>query len=170
MEQLWIDTVDETPLGTIWVAASVKGLVAVRIGGVLEAFRLELENRFGVLATPRKFEPDDIPAQIWEYLQGQRKVFQFPIHWDVMSAFQQKALRAVYQIPYGEKRSYGEIAAQIGVPGAARAVGRANATNPMPLVIPCHRVVAANGSLHGYSGGEGLPTKAWLLAMETAQV
>jgi methylated-DNA-[protein]-cysteine S-methyltransferase len=83
-----------------------------------------------------------------------------------MTPFQAKALQTVYAIPYGETRSYGDIAAAIGQPRAARAVGRANATNPMPLVIPCHRVIASDGSLHGYGGPGGLRTKAWLLDLE----
>ncbi len=77
-------------------------------------------------------------------------------------------MQAVYAIPYGETRTYAEIAAQIGRPKAYRAVGRANATNPMPLVIPCHRVIGTDGKLHGYGGGNGLPTKEWLLKMEGA--
>ena len=73
-------------------------------------------------------------------------------------------------IPYGETRTYGEIAAQIGTPNAPRAVGRANAANPMPLVIPCHRVIGTDGKLHGYGGAGGLKTKQWLLSMEGATV
>ena len=82
------------------------------------------------------------------------------------SDFQRSALRAVAAIPYGETRTYGEIAAQIGRPQAPRAVGRANATNPMPLVIPCHRVIGTDGKLHGYGGRGGLKTKQWLLDLE----
>jgi methylated-DNA-[protein]-cysteine S-methyltransferase len=83
-----------------------------------------------------------------------------------MSEFQAAVLKIVCAIPYGETRSYGQVALEIGRPGAGRAVGRANATNPIPLLIPCHRVIAADGSLRGYGGGEGLKTKAWLLALE----
>jgi methylated-DNA-[protein]-cysteine S-methyltransferase len=84
--------------------------------------------------------------------------------------FQLKTLKAVFGIPYGETRTYAEIAAQIGHPIAFRAVGRANATNPMPLVIPCHRVIGTDGKLHGYGGGDGLPTKEWLLKLEGAVI
>ena len=75
-------------------------------------------------------------------------------------------MQAVFSIPYGETRTYAEIAHQIGHAHAYRAVGRANATNPMPLVIPCHRVIGTDGKLHGYGGGDGLLTKEWLLKME----
>jgi methylated-DNA-[protein]-cysteine S-methyltransferase len=75
-------------------------------------------------------------------------------------------LRAVHAIPYGRLSTYGEIAAQIGNPKSVRAVGRANATNPIPIVIPCHRVIGSDGKLHGYGAPGGLETKAWLLRME----
>jgi O-6-methylguanine DNA methyltransferase len=76
-------------------------------------------------------------------------------------------LRATYEIPYGETRTYKQIAEVIGAPGAARAVGRAEATNPMPVVLPCHRVLGSDGKLHGYGAGAGLETKTWLLKLET---
>jgi len=79
------------------------------------------------------------------------------IDWSILSSdFQRDALRAVFSIPYGETRTYADIAALIGHPQAFRAMGRANATNPMPLVIPCHRVIGTDGKLHGYGGKGGL--------------
>jgi len=112
-------------------------------------------------------------AQTWlehlaAYFAGQRRHFPLPIAWDGLRPFQRRVLQAVYAIPYGETRTYGAIAAQIGQPRAARAVGRAVATNPMPIVVPCHRVVGAGGKLHGFSGPGGLQTKARLLALEQA--
>jgi O-6-methylguanine DNA methyltransferase len=83
-----------------------------------------------------------------------------------MTPFQRQARRAVAAIPYGQTRAYSQIAAHLGNANAARAVGRANATNPIPLVIPCHRVVGADGSLCGYGGAGGLRTKRWLLDLE----
>jgi methylated-DNA-[protein]-cysteine S-methyltransferase len=107
--------------------------------------------------------------QIDEYLTGKRKSFDLPIDWSVLTSFQAQALRATFEIPYGEVRTYGEIALDLGKPRAARAVGRAEATNPMPLVLPCHRVIGADGKLHGYGTGNGLETKAWLLKLESSQ-
>ncbi|WP_345322255.1 methylated-DNA--[protein]-cysteine S-methyltransferase [Candidatus Villigracilis proximus] len=104
--------------------------------------------------------------ELGEYLKGKRRDFTIAIDWSTLKPFQLKALKAVYAIPYGETRTYADIAMQIGHPNAYRAVGSANATNPMPLVIPCHRVIGADGKLHGYGGGDGLPTKEWLLKME----
>ena len=98
--------------------------------------------------------------QIKEYLMGKRQEFDLKIDWSVLASdFQRDALRAVFSIPYGETRTYADIAAQIGHPQAFRAMGRANATNPMPLVIPCHRVIGTDGKLHGYGGKGGLKTR-----------
>ncbi len=105
-------------------------------------------------------------AHLQAYFAGKHHAFPLPIAWQILSPFQRRALQAVFAIPYGETRTYGEIATQIGQPGAARAVGRAVATNPMPIVIPCHRVISASGKLHGFSGPGGLRTKARLLALE----
>jgi methylated-DNA-[protein]-cysteine S-methyltransferase len=164
--EIFTGVADETPLGTVWAAVSQNGLVAVQIGGEGGAFSQRLAARFGVPANPSEIRVRPTILQIEAYLQGTRRSFDFPIHWEVMSSFQQKVQQAVYAIPYGETRTYGQIAAQIGSPRAARAVGRANATNPMPLVLPCHRLVGADGSLRGYGSGEGIKTKSWLLDFE----
>jgi O-6-methylguanine DNA methyltransferase len=103
-----------------------------------------------------------------KYLAGQQRTFTFAIDWTVLRPFQQSVLQATYEIPYGETRTYKEIAERIGRPRAARAVGRAEATNPMPLVLPCHRVIGRDGKLHGYGLAEGVKTKEWLLKMEGA--
>lgn len=101
--------------------------------------------------------------QFREYAAGVRRTFDLPVVLDG-SAWQQRIWRLLQQIPYGETRTYGQLAAMIGRPAAARAVGRANALNRIPLVIPCHRVVGANGALTGFAGGTHL--KACLLAHE----
>ena len=103
-------------------------------------------------------------------MRGRRNAFTIPIDWSLFRPFQREALQAVFRIPYGETATYRDIAIEIGRPYASRAVGRANATNPMPLVIPCHRVIGRDGKLHGYGGGEGLKTKEWLLRLEGAVI
>lgn len=102
-------------------------------------------------------------AQLDEYFAGKRKSFDLPLAPDG-TAFQHRVWKALQEIPYGETRSYGEIARAIGSDKAARAVGMANNRNPIPIIIPCHRVVGANGKLVGYGGG--LEIKAQLLHLE----
>lgn len=106
-------------------------------------------------------------AQFAQYLSGERRQFNLPL--DLRGTpFQQEVWQAVSEIPYGEIRSYGEVAARMGRPSACRATGAANGRNPLPLVIPCHRVVGSTGHLTGYGGG--LELKAWLLRLEGAEV
>lgn len=105
-------------------------------------------------------------AQIDEYFQGSRREFDLDLE-PTGTPFQLKVLDALATIPYGETRSYGEIATQIGKPRAVRAVGAANGRNPLPIVLPCHRVIGADGSLTGFGGG--LETKRYLLDLEGAR-
>ncbi|HEX5725423.1 MAG TPA: methylated-DNA--[protein]-cysteine S-methyltransferase [Longimicrobiaceae bacterium] len=104
-------------------------------------------------------------AQLTEYFAGRRREFDLPLA-PAGSAFQQQVWAELRGVPYGETADYRRIAERVGRPGAARAVGRANATNPIPIVIPCHRVVGADGSLTGYAGGLG--AKRTLLELEGA--
>jgi methylated-DNA-[protein]-cysteine S-methyltransferase len=163
---LYLGSLKNSPLGDLWIAVSENGLVAIEWDDSKSAFDAYLTKR---LKRPARLDPDKTSAslrQLDEYLRGARKAFTFPIDWDLLRPFQCEVLKLVYAIPYGETSTYGEIARQMGREHAARAVGRANATNPMPLVIPCHRVIGMDGKLHGYGGGEGLKTKEWLLKME----
>jgi O-6-methylguanine DNA methyltransferase len=167
--KVYLDELNRTPLGDLRFAVSALGLVAVewvKSQSRLDKYLLRLASRADVTSNPKITRP--YAKELDDYLKGKRREFTFPIDWSTLRPFQMKALLAVYAIPYGETRTYAEIAEQIGHPHAYRAVGRANATNPMPLVIPCHRVIGADGKLHGYGGGEGLPTKEWLLLMEGA--
>lgn len=165
---LYLGLLRHTPLGDLWLAVSEKGLVAVEWVDdeiAIDAYLTKRLKRTAILDTDKTSVP---LRQLTEYLRGRRKAFTFPIDWGLLRPFQREVLQIVYAIPYGETRTYGEIAHQMGHPHAARAVGRANATNPMPLVIPCHRVIGMDGKLRGYGGGEGLKTKEWLLKMEGA--
>ena len=98
-----------------------------------------------------------------EYFAGTRTAFDLPLH-PLGTPFQLAVWRELARIPYGETISYGELARRVGDPGAARAVGAANGANPLPIVVPCHRVIGANGSLTGFGGG--LPNKRLLLGLE----
>ena len=104
--------------------------------------------------------------QITEYLGGNRRQFTMPLDLPGMTPFQLQVLSLTLQIPYGQTSTYKAIAIQMGKVHAARAVGRVEATNPIPLVIPCHRVLGSDGSLHGYGGPGGIKMKAWLLKLE----
>ena len=152
-----------TPVGDLRLAISDQGLIAVEWANTQPDFDSYL----------LPFEPDIVAPyaeELREYLEGKRREFTFPINWTIFRPFQKEALQAVFKIPFGETRTYSDIALEIGRPRAYRAVGRANATNPMPIVIPCHRLIGTDGKLHGYGGGEGLKTKEWLLKMEGAVI
>jgi O-6-methylguanine DNA methyltransferase len=155
----------ETPVGSIRIASTDAGLAYVQLphanGRGFDGWR----TRY---ATDLKVEPGFEPNrcyvdQILEFLEGKRDRFDLEI--DLRGTpFQLAVLEEVASIPFGETRSYGEVAAAVGKPTASRAVGAANGANPVSLVVPCHRVIASNGHLQGYGGG--LDLKAKLLAME----
>jgi methylated-DNA-[protein]-cysteine S-methyltransferase len=164
---LWIDCLPVSPLGPISAAVSSQGLVRVEF-----CDQAELENELAAFARRGPSAPDFLAkaiTQIGEYLNGRRKKFDLPIDWRVLPKFHARSLRLVQAIPCGEVRTYGEIARTLGQPGAAIAVGSANAANPIPLVLPCHRLVGSDRRLHGYGGPGGLATKAWLLRLEGCQ-
>jgi methylated-DNA-[protein]-cysteine S-methyltransferase len=106
---------------------------------------------------------DDVVSQLTEYFAAKRQRFDLPLA-PAGTPFQQRVWAALLHIPYGQTTSYGEVACRIGKQSASRAVGLANGSNPLPIVIPCHRVIGANGKLTGYGGG--LPIKERLLALE----
>lgn len=156
----------KTPLGDIWIAVTGDGLAAVAGGISREDFEFFLIRRFH---SPIKYDPGKVreaAQQIREYLTRKREKFTLTIDWMVLRPFQRAVLEVTSGIPYGETCTYKDIAEKINHPKAARAVGRAEATNPMPLVLPCHRVIGCDGKLHGYGMGEGIKTKEWLLILE----
>ena len=109
---------------------------------------------------------DDVVVQLTEYFEGRRREFDVPLSPEG-TPFQQRVWRALLDIPYGETISYGALASRIGQRSASRAVGLANGSNPIPIVIPCHRVIGSNRKLTGYGGG--LPIKQQLLALERGE-
>jgi methylated-DNA-[protein]-cysteine S-methyltransferase len=165
--QIYIGELNETPVGDLRLAASDFGLLAIEWADAQPELDIFLKR------LNRPIQPNDriltpYIKQLREYLDKKHRTFTIPIDWTIFTSFQRDALQAIYRIPYGETRTYIDIAREINRPNAYRAVGEANAMNPMPLVIPCHRVIGADGKLHGYGGGQGLPTKEWLLKMEGA--
>jgi methylated-DNA-[protein]-cysteine S-methyltransferase len=146
----------DTPIGPLTLVASDAGLRGVLFAGQ---------------AAPRTFsgpEPvlEDAARQLREWFAGTRTAFDLPLDLDGATPFQRRAWLALAEIPYGTTRSYGEQARVLDAPRAARAVGAANGRNPLPIVLPCHRLVGADGSLTGFGGG--LDVKRALLAHEAA--
>jgi len=162
---IYFGQVRETPLGDLWVACSEKGLVAVEWQRARPKILAALTRRFKsatIEENPRRLALT--ASELREYLDGKRKQFNIQIDWSLLRPFQREVLLATYAIPYGQTTTYGDLAQQLGRLRSARAVGRAEATNPMPIVIPCHRVLGADGKLRGYGGG--LEIKKWLLQLE----
>ena len=159
--------VQHTLVGDVFVARSAQGIVAVDMGVQEDDFAARLKESFSgavqrsedLASTLRRFEA---------YLKGEILDLDLPVDLRGLTLFQRQVLEATQKAPRGHVVTYGEIAAAIGKPKAARAVGQALARNPVPILIPCHRVVAADGALCGYSGGGGLETKAQLLQLEGA--
>ena len=106
----------------------------------------------------------DLIQEMNAYFFGLRKTFSIDLDWGVLKGFQLRVLQRTAEIPYGQVLTYGQLGRELGQPGAARAVGQALGANPMPIVIPCHRVIGSDGKLHGYAGG--LAKKAFLLNLE----
>jgi len=162
---LYLGELNDTPLRDFRLAASDLGLVALEWADAqpeLDAYLQKLKRPLEL--NRKKLAP--YTRELREYLHGKRTAFTIPIDWSFFTSFQREALQAVFRIPYGETRTYMDIAREIDHPLAYRAVGAANAMNPMPIIIPCHRVLGKDGKLHGYGGGDGLPTKQWLLQLE----
>ncbi len=159
-----------TPAGRLLVATSERGLCAIELGAIGDE-QLSLA-RLADFARRRLVGPElradagavrEACLQLEEYFAGQRRRFELPLDL-VGSPFAKSVWRELQGVPFGETVSYGELARRLGNPGASRAVGRANGANPVPIVVPCHRVLAAGGRLGGFSAG--LPMKRRLLALE----
>jgi methylated-DNA-[protein]-cysteine S-methyltransferase len=160
-------TVD-SPLGPLVVAATPRGLVRVAYtepgsqDEVLESLAARVSPR--VLEAPARV--DEPRRELDEYFAGRRTEFDLPIDWSVLRGFTLKVLRATADIDFGELRSYADVAFAAGSPRAVRAAGNALGANPMPVVVPCHRVVRTGGALGGYTGGP--ERKEFLLRLEGA--
>ena len=154
----------KSPIGYIGLVAGDSGLSHVLLQNDYERVRGELQSRgSGVGSGPLV---EEAISQLQEYFNGSRDGFSLPLDLGSLSPFGQAVMSKLAEIPGGEVITYGELAARAGSAGAARAVGRIMAQNSLPLVIPCHRVVPASGSLGGYSMGAGASTKRWLLEFE----
>jgi methylated-DNA-[protein]-cysteine S-methyltransferase len=152
----------DTPVGRLLLARDEAGVRQIRFEGPAKA---------GPYVPPPPGIHDDaafedVVAQLTEYFEGRRRQFDLPLAPEG-TPFQRRVWNALLDIPYGETISYGQLASRIGQKSASRAVGLANGSNPLPIVIPCHRVIGANGKLTGYGGG--LAIKERLLAHERGE-
>jgi len=155
-----------TPLGSFSIATDANGAVHATAFGNEDALRKRLPS--AIAATPFKTpaRPTEARKQVEDYCANKRQRFDLPLAAHG-TAFQDRVWAALREIPFGTTTSYGALAAQLGSPKAARAVGSANGANPICLIVPCHRVIAGNGSLGGFAFG--LEVKEALLAHEQAQ-
>jgi methylated-DNA-[protein]-cysteine S-methyltransferase len=157
----------ESPFGTLLAAVTRRGLLRL-------AFPEEdLDSVLGNIArrvSPRILEAraplDHVRRELDQYFQGSRREFALPLDWALIGPFGRRVLRATSEIPFGGVLSYAQVAAEAGSPRGSRAAGNALGSNPIPIVIPCHRVLRSGGALGGYGGG--LERKRWLLELEGA--
>ncbi len=159
-------TVD-SPFGTLTAAVTEEGLVRLAfpeepLDEVLDRLAAKLSPR--IVEAPSRFE--QVRRELDEYFAGARRDFDVPLDRTLMSAFAKRVLAATSAIPYGNVSTYTEMAAAAGSPRGSRAAGNALGSNPIPLIVPCHRVLRTGGNLGGYGGG--LDRKRWLLELEGA--
>ena len=155
----------DSPLGSLTVAVTPRGLVRLAYPGEPIGTQLEeLADRISprILEAPER--TDQVRRQLDDYFAGRRRAFEVPIDWRLVRGFAGDVLRATARIPFGAVSSYREVAAAAGSPKAYRAAGNALGSNPVPIVVPCHRVLHAGGGLGGYTGG--LERKRYLLTLE----
>jgi methylated-DNA-[protein]-cysteine S-methyltransferase len=153
-------TTMESPVGTLTLTAVDGRLTGLHMDG----------QRHAPASSPEWERDDDglvdVVEQLDGYFAGSRSTFDVPLALEG-TEFQRRVWSGLLEIPYGETMSYGELAARVGSPGASRAVGLANGRNPVAIIVPCHRVIGANGTLTGYGGG--LDRKVWLLDHERSR-
>jgi methylated-DNA-[protein]-cysteine S-methyltransferase len=155
--------VTESPVGELFLAATDRGLC--RISYRVEGQDEELARVYGVRVL--RVPLDAVRRELDEYFEGERREFDLPLDLRV-APFHEAVLHELARVPYGRTETYGALAAKVGRPRAARAVGTVMNRNPIPIVLPCHRIVGANGSLTGYAGG--LDVKRALLELEGAML
>lgn len=157
----------DSPFGQVLLAATERGVVHLNLPAYDPAeflARISTEVSPAILESPRRL--DRARRELEAYFEGKLKRFTVPLDWQLVHGFQERVLRATYAIPYGETLSYGEVAAEAGNPRAFRAAGTALGRNPLPLIVPCHRVLRAGGDPGNYGGGPEM--KKALLRLEGA--
>jgi methylated-DNA-[protein]-cysteine S-methyltransferase len=159
-------TVEDSPVGPLLLASTKRGLVELgyeadkELDFLLERLAAKLSPR--VLEAPARLDP--VRRELDEYFEGRRIEFDIPLDWSLTKGFTQRVLRATAKVPYGQVSTYRQVAGKAGNERAVRAAGNALGANPIPIVVPCHRILRTGGALGGYGGG--LPRKEFLLKLE----
>lgn len=158
-------TSTDSPFGTLLLAKTQRGLVRVGLPNQdSDELLADLAERVSPRVLEAPAELDEARRELDRYFEGKLERFDLPLDWRLSGGFRQRVLRAINRIPYGQTRSYTEMARKAGNERAVRAAGTACGSNPIPLVVPCHRVLRTGGALGGYGGG--LPMKEALLELE----
>jgi methylated-DNA-[protein]-cysteine S-methyltransferase len=160
-------TLADSPFGSLRLAATRRGLVRLAfpeedLDGMLDGLARRISPRIVEAEAPL----EGVRRELEEYFEGRRRSFASPLDWSLIAGFHRRVLRVTSGIPFGGVQSYAEVAADAGSPRASRAAGNALGANPIPILIPCHRVLRTGGSLGGYGGG--IERKRWLLELEGA--
>lgn len=160
----------DSPFGPLLVATTPRGLVKISFPVVYDPEETleELATRISPRVLEAPAQLDEVRRQLDQYFEGKLHEFELPLDWQLSKGFRRRALRAIDRIPYGKTRSYTQIATSAGNERAVRAAGTACGSNPIPIVVPCHRVLRSGGGLGGYGGG--LPMKEALLRMEGVEI
>ena len=158
----------ESPFGTLLLAATRRGLLRLAFpeedpDAMLEGLARRISPR--IIEAPEALV--EVRRELDQYFSGRRRAFELALDWRLVGTFGRRVLRVTSQIPYGGVLSYAEVAADAGSPRGSRAAGNALGSNPIPIVIPCHRVLRSGGALGGYGGG--IQRKRWLLELEGAR-
>jgi methylated-DNA-[protein]-cysteine S-methyltransferase len=158
-------TTTDSPFGPLLLAQTEKGLVRIGLPNQdADELLVDLAERVSPRMLEAPKELDEVRRELDLYFEGKLESFDLPLDWQLSGGFRQRVLRAIDRIPYGQTRSYTEMARTAGNERAVRAAGSACGSNPIPLVVPCHRVLRTGGALGGYGGG--LPMKEALLHLE----
>jgi len=160
----------DSPVGTLLLAATPRGLVRLAYldtseqeGATLEQLAAKVSPR--ILAAPRRL--DEPRRELDQYFAGERRRFEVPLDWTLTRGFGRRVLQATARVPFGSSTTYQRVASEAGSPRGYRAAGNALGANPIPIIVPCHRVLHSTGGLGGYTGG--LERKRLLLAIESGQ-
>lgn len=159
----------DSPLGPLWIAVGPKGVLTIHYGHEPDAGELaRIVRAYGPGVLPDARRADAVARELDQYFAGRRRAFDVAVDLSPLTDFQRRILRATARVVFGEVSTYATVARKAGNEKASRAAGQALGGNPVPIVIPCHRVLASDGSLGGYAGG--LEAKRRLLALERGEV